>query len=156
MRYDLFVCTVVFCIWVLALFKYAFRLLFILSLLKKQTAQIIDFRFLCNFFLDFLYFFNTSVISLRSVLLVEETEVPRENHRPAASHWLTLSHNVVSSTPHLGWNKTHNVSGDRHWLITLALNFYSWITIYPLPSLFIFSKRQFSNRVKVSFLGGKK
>ena len=57
MRYDLFVCTVVFCIWVLALFKYAFRLLFILSLLKKQTAQIIDFRFLCNFFLDFLYIF---------------------------------------------------------------------------------------------------
>jgi hypothetical protein len=47
---------------------------------------------------------------------VEETEVPRENHWPAASHWLTLSHNVVSSTPHLGWNKTHNVSGDRHWL----------------------------------------
>ena len=25
--------------------------------------------------------------------------VPEENHRPAASHWQTLSHNVVSSTP---------------------------------------------------------
>jgi hypothetical protein len=23
----------------------------------------------------------------------------RENHRPAASHWQTLSHNVVSSIP---------------------------------------------------------
>jgi hypothetical protein len=23
-----------------------------------------------------------------------------ENHRPAVSHWQTLSHNVVSSTPH--------------------------------------------------------
>ena len=34
-----------------------------------------------------------------SVLLVEETGVPRENHRPVASHWQTLSHNVVSSTP---------------------------------------------------------
>jgi hypothetical protein len=31
-----------------------------------------------------------------SVLLVEETGVPGENHRPAASHWQTLSHNVVS------------------------------------------------------------
>ena len=31
-------------------------------------------------------FNNISVISLRSVLLVEETGVPRENHRPAASH----------------------------------------------------------------------
>jgi hypothetical protein len=31
--------------------------------------------------------FNTiSAISWRSVLLVEETEVPGENHQPAASH----------------------------------------------------------------------
>jgi hypothetical protein len=29
---------------------------------------------------------NISVISWRSVLLVEETGVPGENHRPAASH----------------------------------------------------------------------
>ena len=34
-----------------------------------------------------------------SVLLVEETGVPGENHRPVASHRQTLSHNVVSSTP---------------------------------------------------------
>jgi len=40
-------------------------------------------------------FNNISVISLRSVLLVEETGGPRENHRPIASHWQTLSHNVV-------------------------------------------------------------
>ena len=47
-------------------------------------------------------FNNISVISpilWRSVLLVEETGVPRENHRPVANHWQTLSHNVVSSTP---------------------------------------------------------
>jgi hypothetical protein len=31
-------------------------------------------------------FNNISVISWRSVLLVEETGVPRENHRPVASH----------------------------------------------------------------------
>jgi hypothetical protein len=29
--------------------------------------------------------------------LLEETRVPGENHQPA-SHWQTLSHNVVSST----------------------------------------------------------
>ena len=28
-----------------------------------------------------------------------ETGVPGENHQPAASHWQTWSHNVVSSTP---------------------------------------------------------
>jgi hypothetical protein len=35
--------------------------------------------------------------------LVDETGVPGENHGPAASHsqtFITLSHNVVSSTPH--------------------------------------------------------
>ena len=40
--------------------------------------------------------FNTiSAIAWQSVLLVEETRVPGENHRPAASHLQTLSHNVV-------------------------------------------------------------
>ena len=38
---------------------------------------------------------NISVLSWRSVLLVEETAEHRENHRPIASHWQTLSHNVV-------------------------------------------------------------
>jgi hypothetical protein len=41
---------------------------------------------------------------------VEETEVPRENHRPAAGHRQTLSHNVVSSTPRLSGVRTHKVS----------------------------------------------
>ena len=47
----------------------------------------------------YLTFNNISVISWRSVLLVEETGIPGENHRPVASHRKTLSHNVVSSTP---------------------------------------------------------
>jgi hypothetical protein len=42
-------------------------------------------------------FNNISAISWRSVLLVEETRVPDENHQPVASYWQTLSHNVVSS-----------------------------------------------------------
>jgi hypothetical protein len=45
-------------------------------------------------------FNNISVISWQSVLLVEETGVPGENHRQGQ----TLSHNVVSSTPRHGSN----------------------------------------------------
>ena len=39
-------------------------------------------------------FNNISDISWRSVLLVEETGIPAENHEPAASDWQTLSYNV--------------------------------------------------------------
>ena len=55
-------------------------------------------------------FNNISVISWLSVLLVEETGVPGENHRSVASHWQTLSHNVVLSTSHLSGVRTHNDS----------------------------------------------
>jgi len=55
-------------------------------------------------------FNNISAIPWRSVLLMEETGVPRENH------WQTLSHYIVSSTPYHERGKTHNFSSDRHWL----------------------------------------
>ena len=53
-------------------------------------------------------FHNISVISWRSVLLMEETGVPGENHRPVASHRQTLSR-----THHMSRIRTHNVNGDR-------------------------------------------
>ena len=55
---------------------------------------------------------NILVISWRSVLLMEETEVPGENHRTVASHLQTLSHNVVLLA--LIEIRIHNISGDKH------------------------------------------
>ena len=52
-------------------------------------------------------------ISWRSFVLVEETGVPGENHRPVASHWPTLSHEGVSSTLHHWQRIIYNFSGDR-------------------------------------------
>jgi hypothetical protein len=49
-------------------------------------------------------FNNNSVIAWWSVLLVEKTGGPGENHRPVASHWQTLSHkNVMLYT--LSWSR---------------------------------------------------
>jgi hypothetical protein len=40
--------------------------------------------------------------------VVEETGVPRENHRPVASHWQTSPHDIASGTPRLSGIRTHN------------------------------------------------
>ena len=72
----------------------------------KQNEPLYSLEWFQFFPVSFVHFMvfnatfnNISATSWRSVLLVEETRVPRENHRPVTSHWQTLSHNVVSSTP---------------------------------------------------------
>jgi hypothetical protein len=90
-------------------------------------------------------FNNVSDISCWSVLLAEEAGVPRENHRPAASHWQTSSHNVVSSTP-------HNVSGiSTDCTGSYKFNYHTitattprdFIVISPLVCIFCFNSGLF-------------
>ena len=50
-------------------------------------------------------FNNISVISWRSVLLVEETGGPGENHRPVTSHWQTLC-----CSPRPDWDSNLTIS----------------------------------------------
>jgi hypothetical protein len=79
---------------------------------------------------------------------VEETRVPGENHWPVASHWQTLSHNVV----HLAWagfklttlvvissSCTEEPSTIR-WRLLLPINRYLCINKYNIefyPNLFL-------------------
>jgi hypothetical protein len=62
-------------------------------------------------------FNNISVISWKSVLLVDKFGVPDENHQPFASHW----HNIISSTPRHKRIPSNNFSGnsiDRQYTST--------------------------------------
>ena len=78
---------------------------FTLMLTMRTTLLTVTTAFAKHYWVWFRFmvfsatFNNITVISWRSVLLVEEIRVPGEYHRPVTSQWQTLSHVVVSSTP---------------------------------------------------------
>ena len=63
--------------------------------INSHTCGIYLFERMVWFMVFSITFSNILVISWRSVLMVKETGVPVENHRPVASYWQTLLHNVV-------------------------------------------------------------
>ena len=63
---------------------------------------------------------------------MEETDVPREDHRPVASYWQTLSHNVVSSTSHHERGRTHNFC-DRYEISIPQMTIYLLLFTYSFP-----------------------
>jgi len=65
--------------------KYTIRLPCVLNFIQTNRVRSIVFNATFN---------NIAVISWLSVFLVEETRVPRENHRPVTSRWQALSHNI--------------------------------------------------------------
>ena len=72
-------------------------------------------------------FNNISVIWLRLFLFVEETRVPRENHRPVTSHWQTLSCSVVWSSPRLSGIPTHNVISSLNDLHSVCFTVFAFM-----------------------------
>ena len=85
-------------------------LLFVNKLTKPddghQLMSYVNFSFwrigLAWFMMFDATFKDISVVLWQSVLLAKETRLTSENHRSLPSHWQTLSHNVVSSTPRHG------------------------------------------------------
>ena len=68
-------------------------------------------------------FNNISVILWWSVLLVEETGMPGEYHRPAASDWQTFSHYFVTSTPCLPYDHNHGPPLNKEGNIIISTKF---------------------------------
>ena len=54
------------------------------------------------------------------------------NHRPVTSHWQTLSHNIVSSTPRLSEIRTHNISYKSNYrrITTTTAPYTFWPATY--------------------------
>ena len=89
-----------------------------LIILSKQIirVRVLVFNFIFN---------NVSVISWQSVLLVEKTRVPGENHQPVDSHWQTLSYTLTwvllslckqTSDLSIGYNLISTCTGACDWL----------------------------------------
>ena len=83
-------------------------------------------------------FNSISVISWRSVLLMEESWVPEENHWPAASQWQTITYIycIEYTSPLSGFKfQTHVVIGTDY--ICSCKSNYLMITIATTPGLIL-------------------
>jgi hypothetical protein len=78
---------------------------------------------------------NYSAISWQSVLLVGETGVPGESHRPATSHWQTSSHNVdkVHYTVKSAFNSNYAKVEGHSWSYGRWIYDYLWNKWYLSP-----------------------
>jgi hypothetical protein len=76
------------------------------------------------------------VFTYFSYIVVEETGVPGENHRPVASPWQTLSQNVVSSTlTTLAMIGTGSCKFNYHMITTMmAPKVHWWMSEWTIMS----------------------
>ena len=73
---------------------------------------------------------NISVISRWSVLLVEETGEPRENHQPAASHW-NLYHIILYTSPWSKFELTTSVVIGTDCICSFKSNLIAFVVLNP-------------------------
>jgi hypothetical protein len=75
---------------------------------------------------------------------VEEPGVSGESHRPVASHWQTLSHNVVSNTfRHERGSNSQLLVGFTAFGYSVGILSFCWITIH-------LKKNVYNNSIKVN------
>ena len=80
-----------------------------------------------------LIWFGLGLWCLTPLLTIFQLDRGGGNRRnPVASHWETLSYNVVSNTPRMSGIRTHNVSGDRHCsdFGIMSIHIFSFSVLY--------------------------
>jgi hypothetical protein len=77
-------------------------------------------------------FNDISVMSWQSVLWVEQTRVSRENHRPAASHRQTLSHNIVST---MHWITNQKFFPEAVKSVYLCIIFFIFVDLQKVDNI---------------------
>jgi hypothetical protein len=102
------------CIFIIQFYPFISILIAVSNSFNVLYIHILRRKFPSSVLIIWTNYFNnhSSVISWRSVLLVEKIGVTGKNHQTAASQWQTFSYNVVSSTFRHERVRTHNVSGD--------------------------------------------
>ena len=105
-----------------------------MKILNKINTSWMGFWFWSYYKVDWFYGTQRHFQQYFSYIVVFNLLVEKITDLSVASHWQTLSHNVVSSTPHLSEVWTHNVSSDRHWLYRYIVVINS-TTIRPQPPI---------------------
>jgi hypothetical protein len=101
-------------------------------------------------------FNSVSAMSWRSVLLVEEAEVPGENHRLAGGHWQTLSNIVeLRSLALIGtdcnWSCKSNYHTIKTTLVFDSVMYSSrllyWTDYHTIKTTLVFDSGMYSSRL---------
>ena len=95
------------------------------------------------------FFNNISVMSWQSVLLVEETGIPGENHRPVTSYWQTLSYRgccIEYTTPRVGFELTILVVIGTNCIGSNKSNYHTIMTT-TTPNILCNCRENFHNDI---------
>ena len=84
-------------------------------------------------------FNNISVIPWQSILLIEETGVPEENHRTAVSHWQSC---IVYTSLFVGFKLISLVVIGTDWIGSCKSNYYTITTTMAPHTTYLYIEKK--------------
>jgi hypothetical protein len=110
---------------------------------SSNLFRSLNMEHVCLWFLVFNPTFN-NMSDTSWAFFVEETGLPEENHLSSASHWQTVSHNVVSNTPRheQGSNSRCYVVIGTYCTYNCIFNYNTIVTTTTLCLMDVFFNKQ--------------